>query len=215
MHRRYYFLIALMFLLALGLVLLPEHTNFKERQALELSQAINNDSRYVSTDQIASRIIRDDPTLLLIDVRDSASYNRFSLEGAVNIPLEQLLAKENETWFKNPASDIVFYSNGDILAEKAWLITFRKGYDNLYIMKGGLNRWAETILLAPKPKESAPREELDLYQFRMAAALYFRGGEVEEAVGSPVQSSTAPEVKPKKTVKVAPSTQSLESEGGC
>lgn len=212
MHRRYYFLMALFILLTAGLLFLPNSYSAKERDPMDLAQAINNQSRYISTDQVAARIIEKDPTLVLIDVRDTAQYRKFSLEGAYNIPLPSLLNEENQQWLTQSGTEVVFYSNGDIDAEKAWLTLFRKGYNNLYIMKGGLNAWAETILKPQAPAQTDAKDLWDQYQFRQAAGLYFRGGEVilEE---TPIEKK--PQAAAPKVVKVAPKPQAVESEGGC
>lgn len=214
MNRKYYFLTALMIVLTVGLLFLPELSSRQERSPEEMLRAINRPGRYLSTDQVAARIIERDPSMLLIDVREPEDYEEYSLYGALNVPLSKLLDKENKVYTKLKSIDVVFYSNGDINAEKAWLTAFREGADNVFIMQGGLNRWMETILRPQKPAATAPAEDMELYDFRRAACLYFKGGVVEmDDAPMPAQ---APAIKPvKKPVVVKPHPQEAEVEGGC
>ncbi len=47
---------------------------------------------------------------------------------------------------------------------------------NDYVMKGGLNKWIETIIQPPRPKLGASDQELAIYTFRKAASMFFGGG---------------------------------------
>lgn len=178
MNVRYIFFAALLLVLGAGLFLLPEKTNTYEMAPEKLHAELFDQTRYVSTDEIAERIINQDPSLFLIDVRMSDYYLEFSLPGAANIPLEELLSPDWEDYLAQEFMDIVFYSNGDIYAEQAWVLANRMGYENLYIMKGGLNCWFETIIKPLRPDQTASNTEFDLYEFRKGASQYFTGGEL-------------------------------------
>ncbi|MCB0637492.1 MAG: hypothetical protein KDC54_12775, partial [Lewinella sp.] len=72
---------SLILLLGLGLVFLPDKDNHREVQPLELLQEMQNDKRFISVDQLTEMMIEQDPALVLVDVRDTASYAKFSLPG--------------------------------------------------------------------------------------------------------------------------------------
>ena len=102
----------------------------------------------------------------------------------------------------------VLYANGTTNASQAWMLLRQKGYKNLYVLKGGLNYWAETIMNPNKPAITNPDDELAQYDFRKAAGGVLGGGTLAPAEG---QSSVN-----------APSLQSLPSApkkkraaGGC
>ena len=40
----------------------------------------------------------------------------------------------------------VFYSNGSVYANEAWMITRQLGYENNFVLEGGLNYWFGNIL---------------------------------------------------------------------
>ncbi len=185
--------------------LLPERPEKKELSPNELLLAIKDDTRFFSTDEVAAMIIGHDPSLQLIDVRDSAAYSKFHLPDAIHIPLEKILEEQNLDLISGDEQKHVFYSNGTIRANQAWVLTRRLGYLNSYVMQGGLNRWVETIMIPPEPPSTAPSEAFDLYDFRLAACRYFQGG---TQTAAPARAE-----KPLKTVvrrkkKVTPS-------GGC
>jgi len=177
MNKAYYTLAVFLLLLGIGLLFLPEREHPDEASPRELLSDLRNPSRFISTDQVAKMIIDQDPTLLLVDVRDMYDYLDYSLPGAHGIPLEEILMYN---WIDSLAYDqskIVLFSNGDILADKAWILLKREGHKNIHVMKGGLNCWFETIIQPNPPAETADDEEIDRYQFRKGASIFFTGGE--------------------------------------
>lgn len=208
--KRTYIILALIFLLlAAGLAFFPDRNKVKEADPVKIFASLNLPFRYVSTDNIASRIIKGDPALLLVDVRDEKSFNDFALKGAVNIPLDKITSEEFKSVLHQNGFDYVFYSNGDIQAENAWLICSRMGLKNLYIMKGGLNHWVETIFNPAEPPQSAPSEAWDTYDSRRAAQQYFLGNNEAPATETGKDNTS---VKPK-SLKPAKSAGGNKSEG--
>ena len=195
-------------LVAIGIAflvwLLPERPEKTELSPKELLLAIKDETRFLSTDEVATMIIGQDPSLQLIDVRDPDDYTKFHLPGAINIPLEKILDEQNLELIGAEEQQHVFYSNGTIRANQAWVLTRRLGYGNTYIMKGGLNRWVETIMIPPVPPSSAPSEAFDQYDFRLSACRYFQGGKAT----APVKKQTPVKVVPRRKKKVTAS-------GGC
>lgn len=180
--KRYIFMALILVILAGGSLLLPEKYVSSELNPQNLLKEINDDTRYLSSDDIAHLIISKNPHYLLIDVRDSASYKDFKLPGAINIPLKNLLDKDEdgnykwENYLNQDTRKNIFYSNGTVYAHQAWMLTKRLNYENNYVMKGGLNNWIETIIQVPRPKLGASEQELDKYSFRRAASMFFGGG---------------------------------------
>jgi rhodanese-related sulfurtransferase len=142
----------------------------------ELLYELTKEGRYITTDEVAEMIMKNDPSLLLIDVRTPAEFEDFNIEGAINIPFEQLMNKENEVYFDNEAYVPVLYSNGTSLADKASLLLLANGYKGHKVMKGGLNTWVNTII-NPRPPDvlTLTKEKERQYLFRKAAQIYFTG----------------------------------------
>ena len=204
MNLRYTLLSIILLTLAFGFNILPEKNFSKDLTAEDLLLAVLDDSRYISSDDIASMLLNNDPSLGLIDVRDSAQFNAFSLPGAVNIPLDSLLTETASYYLDQNIKINVFYSNGSIYASQAWLLSKRKGFKNVLIMRGGLNNWVETILQPTEPKPNEPSSAFDLYQFRKGASQFFGGG--SQVSSSSSTTKKAPIIRRKKKKSVA---------GGC
>lgn len=176
MNKAYYTLAVFLLLLGVGLFLLPERDHPDEASPRELLSDLRNPSRFISTDKVAEMLIDKDPTLVLVDVRDMYDYLDFSLPGAHSIPLEEILLHNWVDSLAYKQSKVVLFSNSDIRAEQAWMLLQRQNHKNMHVMKGGLNQWFETIIRPTAPPETASDDEIDLYQFRKGASIYFTGG---------------------------------------
>jgi rhodanese-related sulfurtransferase len=209
--KRYYFITGILFLLGLIIMILPHRVNTKELSPEDLLLAISTNDRFISPDDVARLIISGDPSIRLIDVRTPEEFAAFSLPKAINIPLEKLLDKDstgNYIWEGTLNQDIkknIFYSNGTVYANQAWMLTRRMDFKNNYVMKGGLNMFFENIMHAKKPLASAGQSDQNQYNFRKAAAMYFGGGSSLPTAGN---DSKPAENAPKKKKKEG-------SSGGC
>lgn len=176
MSKTYIILTIIAVLIAVGVLFLPVHKNYKETEPRLLLKEMNDPARFLSVDIVAERLINEDPSLMLVDVRTIEQYNAYSLPRSINIPLDQILLPESKDYLDQDNMDVVLYSNSDLFADQVWIICARLGFKNQYVLKGGLNNWYTCIMNPVKPAETAPTEEFDLYSFRMAASQYFRGG---------------------------------------
>lgn len=209
MSKTYIALIILATGLAIGILLIDKRENTKEIELSNLAVAYNDQSRFVTTDHVTERLIENDPTLLLIDVRPNAQFKHFSIPGAVNIPIDSLLEPSTLALFKSKFHDKVLYSNSDVLSDQAWLIYKRLDLPNVFVMRGGVNLWFNNIVKTSEPLVSASSSEFDLYSFRQAANQYFYGIKSEEQA----PAKQAPKVV--KKVPVIRSAPAEETGGGC
>jgi len=204
MNRNYIFLAALLIILAGGVFLLPTRTNYQQIDPETLMRDIVQPSRFVTTDQVAEMIIQGDPTLELVDVRPIDQYETFTLPRAVNIPLDSILVKDYQNYLGIKNMKVVFFSDDDIVANRTWVIAKRMGFNSLYVMKGGLNEWIKTIIQPEVPPETASETEIEIYNFRKAAAIYFTGSKITDSEESSQSAITITRKKKSSAV-----------EGGC
>ena len=132
-------------------------------------------------------IIQGDPSLMLIDVRSEDEFGKFSLPHSLNIPLTNLLNEGNLGYFGVPGTKVVFISDDGIKADQMWVLTKRLGFNSTYVMKGGINRWMETIIDPQEPAEEEPYTAFETYSFRKGAQMYFTGGATDEVETSKVE----------------------------
>lgn len=196
MNKNY--IIAATTLLILGAIILflPEKSNSKiDLTAEKLMMNLIESSRFMDSDNVANMIITNDPSLQLIDVRTADEFAKYHLRGAINIPLAEILEPKWEAYLNQVARKNVFYSNGSVLADQAWILCKRQGFIQNYILVGGLNNWMTTIISPEKPENTEDNLAWEKYNFRKAASQYFLGGTTSTV--APVRAAN-PVVKRKK-----------------
>ena len=210
-----YSIFLFLFLFLLGCNQAPQEEGLPSpsQVLVELSSA----ERLISPEQVADRLINEDPSQLLVDVRSHTEYDAFSLPGAINIPLEKLMEEGNQQLIDCSRYTAVFFSNDDVLSTQAWTLNRMNGCKGALIMQGGLNLWTANLMTPEMPEETASEEEWELYNFRKAVAQYLIGGSealapeefpvVKKVVTAKKKIATKP--KPKKKAVVE------EEEEGC
>ncbi|MCF8297632.1 MAG: rhodanese-like domain-containing protein [Saprospiraceae bacterium] len=203
-------LILAAFIIPLGLIIAAVPKNTTQHIKLstqELLDEIKDGTQFVHPDEIADMLIKQDPLLQLIDVRSQDEFEKFSLPGAINIPLADILSEEWVDYIDQGQLMNVFYCNGTSKSNEAWLLTRQLGYQNNYVLQGGLNYWVETILNPFPPANTSPDDEIAKYDFRKGASQAFGGGAVDAPEQTVENTANKPSIKPKKKKK--------KVQGGC
>ena len=199
-----------LFIIPMGLIIAAVPSN-KTRQykltAEELLSEVNTRTQYVTPDAVADMLVKKDPTLRLIDVRSQDEFEKFSLPGAINIPATDLLSDKYSDILNQDIKMNIFYSNGTLTANEAWMVTRQLGFRNNFVLEGGLNYWFDAILNPKKPASTSADEEFAKYDFRKSAGLALGGGASVQTTQEQPATSAKPVVMPvAKKKKVA---------GGC
>lgn len=187
-----------LFIIPLGLIIaaVPQNkTNPYKLSPEELLGELNSRTQFVTPETVADMIIKKDPSLRLIDVRSEDEFEKFSLPGAINIPSSNLLSDVYMEILDQDVKMNVFYSNGTLIANEAWMITRHLGYINNYVLEGGLNYWFEAILNPEKPVSTSPDEEFARYDFCKSAGLALGGGGPVQVTQDQAPASVKPAVK--------------------
>ena len=205
-----HYLTLVLLILALVIALVPQNTTRPYKlTAQQLLTEIRTGTQFVSPDELADKIIQKDPSIQLIDVRNPREFDMFSLPGAINIPLQNILSESNVDVLNQGTKMNILYSNGSTEANEAWLLTRQLGYQNNYVLQGGLNYWMETILNPTNPGSIISNDEIAKYDFRKAASKALGGGDVS----SVAPAATAPAIAPKPGV--VPIKKKKKASGGC
>jgi sulfur-carrier protein adenylyltransferase/sulfurtransferase len=187
-----------LFIIPMGLIIAAVPQNKTKPFKLtpeELLGELNTRTQFVTPEAIADMIINKDPNLRLIDVRSEDEFEKFSLPGAINIPSVNLLSDQYTDILNQDIKMNVFYSNGTLVANEAWMITRHLGYINNYVLEGGLNYWFDAILNPQKPLSTSPDEEFAKYDFRKSAGQALGGGGPIQAAASQGTASAKPVIK--------------------
>jgi rhodanese-related sulfurtransferase/uncharacterized membrane protein YedE/YeeE len=195
-------------IIALIILFLPQQKSkgVFETNEKALLTMISEGKNIMSPDELAYLLINNPKQIGIIDVRGSESFNRFHLPGSVRIPLEQVTEKGYRDFFNGRQKKTVLISNGGVEASKAYILLARKGYDDLYVLDGGLNGFVETIFHNNEPPEGLTAfDEISKFRFRKKAAAIFRD---EDMAGMALPASAK-----KKEVPVPATT--VVAAGGC
>lgn len=209
---RYIILAAILIVLAGGLLLLPKYEQHEGISPEELLSKAISPERYISTDALAHKLVSQDPSFILIDVRDEVEYTKYSLPNAINIPLKKLLDEDSVNFLNQSQYDVILFSNDNFYADQAWLLCNRLDFKNLKVLKGGLNTWYNTIINPPLPTQNLTTIDHELYNTRKAASMYFGVAYPEQFnVDKPIIINKA---TPKKVITVKKKKKAV-AEGGC
>jgi thiosulfate/3-mercaptopyruvate sulfurtransferase len=98
---------------------------------------------HMEPEELADRLMRVEPGLMVVDIRPAGEYAEFHIRSAVNISMadlpEALAGKESK-------GIIVLYSNGMTHPAQARDAFFRLGFTNVYLLTDGLEGFIERIL---------------------------------------------------------------------
>ncbi|MBN1115919.1 MAG: rhodanese-like domain-containing protein [Bacteroidales bacterium] len=196
--------------ISLGLILaaIPQNTTLKYKlSANEMLVESNNMVMYYSPDEVADLLVQKDPSIQLIDVRPPDQFEKFSLPGAINVPLTEILNEDYRDLLHQDVRYNIFYSNGSTDALKAWMIARQLGWKNNFVLQGGLNYFAELIMNPQTPPSTSPNDEIAKYQFRKGAQAALFGA---TSVSSEAEVATS---APKPPIQKKPSKKRVQ--GGC
>lgn len=199
---------------SLGLLIaaVPQNTTHPYKLTAEqLLTEIQSEQQFISPAEVADFLVQKDPLVQLIDIRTPQEFEKFSLPGAINIPLESILLEEFEEVLNQDEKTNIFYSNSYLQANEAWMITRQLGYKNNYVLMGGLNYWVDAIMNPENPKSVNSNDEFAKYNFSKAASMALGGGNVSLSADSGSVPTNAPKTNLPKTDK----KKKKKISGGC
>lgn len=164
-------------------IILPEErkSSVTERNATEIIEMYESGDYHTNAVEVAYKLMNDDPDLILIDVRDSLSVSIFQMPNSVYIPVEEMFERQWSDFFKDEDRKKVFYSNGEPQAAIAWHMAARAGFNNIHILKGGLNGFIEKIFYNEEEPENG--NLIDQFNHRFinkAKSVFLEGGVTKE-----------------------------------
>lgn len=199
-------------LLSLGLIIaaVPKNTTTPYKlSSNQILDEIKSGTQYIEPEQVAQMLVEKDPYLQLIDIRPQNEYEKFSLPGAMSLPIDNLLAQEWVETFDQDTKMNVFYGNGTTQANEAWMLLRQLGYKNIYVLRGGLNYWAEAIMNPSEPSSASSNDDIARYDFRRGAGQALGGGEISATTGNESKGVKAKVPGPK------PAGKKKKVAGGC
>jgi rhodanese-related sulfurtransferase len=163
-------------LLSLGftLALLPSSgtLSFSVKPGKLMADALDNKS-FFSVDQVARFLITEDSTVRVIDLRTPEEFRAFNIPGSVNIPYREFLNGDPGRFINSGEIKNIIYSNGDFESNYAFILARGMNYNNVFVMKGGLNEWFSSVMNSSFTGERISARENALFETRTRARKMF------------------------------------------
>ncbi len=188
--RKYGLAIGVALLFGLVLLFLPEREEQMLAGTSDKEFISEQQFEYVTSDELAYRLIDNDRSVQLIDVRNIVDFKKFNLPTSVNIPLDSLLIEEWSDYIEENRT-IIFCCQNEEQSQKAIIISQRLGFEDNYVLKGGIDEFNKLIMhVADKTEPKTKQEDAD-YRFRSKAVI-----KIKELIE--IQKNRKDVVKPKK-----------------
>jgi 3-mercaptopyruvate sulfurtransferase SseA len=109
----------------------------------QLLEDVDMAQDHMEPEDLADRMLRREPGLVVVDIRPADEYADYHLPGALNVPMKDI--HQVLLPYKNTGT-IVLYSNGMTHPVQARDSLYRAGYTNAYILTDGLNGFIQRCL---------------------------------------------------------------------
>ncbi len=131
--------------------------------------------KLMTPDELAFRIIDNENTLMIIDFRSAEQYKEMTLPNSVNMTFDNVFGKDAAKTLSVKHKKYVFIANDEETEKKAAYIASELGYDDIFILAGGIKRFRNEILDFKMPVVVNSKEEADTYRFRQKACKVIPG----------------------------------------
>ncbi len=138
-----------------------------------LERAIDAGNYEVVPEDVAYYVDFNEPGYVYVDLRSPYDYVKGHVPGAINIPESDLLTEQTKEFMEDAASDsltVVLYSTDEAAAVNPWMLLTQLGYNNLKVMKGGWNYYANETL-DPYEMPETPKYMVETPAYDFAAIM--------------------------------------------
>ena len=130
----------------LGLSSLKISQKFRvSKSAEEVHQELINHNHLISPEKASEILDSQDQEYVFVDLRNPQDYDNFHIQDAVNVPYQRVLDKDYETYLRNSQIKIL-YSERSVKADQIRLLLTQYGYENLFVLQGGISHWKENMV---------------------------------------------------------------------
>lgn len=124
----------------------------------------------MSSDEFAFRLIDADRNLRIIDLRSPEEYKEMNFPNSINMTNKDLFGKDAAAVFSKKNAMYVLIADNEKIEKQSAYITSEIGYENVFILAGGINGFTESIINFSKPEDTGSRHDADVNRFREKAS---------------------------------------------
>jgi rhodanese-related sulfurtransferase len=157
---------ALLIILAVVLAAVPDRKIRLTAEAASPAFLRRNPIRTIAPDELAIHLLDRDPKVQLVDVRDTASFTRSTLPGAIHVGSETLFGKQAESAIADARTLKIFFGRSSAEGTKAAALARLNGYENIAALESGYDGFMMTVMNGSPDRASL---DADTYVFRERA----------------------------------------------
>ncbi|MCX6161998.1 MAG: YeeE/YedE thiosulfate transporter family protein [Ignavibacteriae bacterium] len=154
---------------------LPNRQEYITNQASDETKLSAYNPKTMTIDELAFRIIDDDQKIQIIDFRTPEQFKELNLPNSVNLSTESMFTKDATQMLLTNHKKRVFLADDEVTEKRAAFIAEKLGFDEIYIVPGGLNSFKDNILNFKPPEKIGSKQESDTYAFREKASKIIPG----------------------------------------
>ena len=128
-------------------------------------------AEYMTSDELAFRIIDKDADVQIIDLRSQKEFDSLALPQSARFALASLFDKDAGKLLSVKGKVNIIAANDELTAKKGYILCKELGYNNIYVLKGGLNQFKKDIIDFQPAGGQLYGETADTYKFRTKASL--------------------------------------------
>lgn len=128
-------------------------------------------TRDMTADELAFRILDQDPLIKVLDLRTSEAFTRLPLPGATNLALDDFFGREGAQFLSPRHIQKVVVAEDEATARTACLLAQELGFENMSLLKGGFPDFDRTILHPGTFVPEGTRWDADVKAFREEARI--------------------------------------------
>ena len=155
----------------------------KKTKAETLAATLDS-TNFISKNDI-NEIIKNKDNYILVDLRTPSEFIKGNIQGSINIPAKNILAKEYENIFSQTEKTCILYCAGAINTNQSWMILYQMGYSNIKAFLPGYYFIEEVIIEGQKIDPQLIDEETPQFDYAEKAKPKVGGSAIE--VEKPVE----------------------------
>ncbi len=162
-----------MAIIALGIlfIFMPDRKTSLTEKVSEASYVATHPITAMEADELAFRIVDQEPNIRIIDIRPPVEYTKLALPNSNNIQTNDFFGKDVSASLSQRHIKKIIVGDSEAAERTAYLLLQDLGYENLAILKGGFNEFDRTILNRSIFVPTGTRWDSDVREFRENARV--------------------------------------------
>lgn len=161
------------FVVALGVlfIFMPDRKTSLIEKVTDSTYVVSHPTAAMDVDELAFRIVDNEPNVRIIDVRSSAEYGKLALPGSNSIQISDFFSKDAGALLSQRQIKKVIVGDNETQERTVYLLLQELGYENLAMLRGGFDAFDKTILNPSIFVPTGGRWDADVKEFRQNARV--------------------------------------------